>query len=92
MVRFDYRHAAEYLATRAASKFAMSLSRCGERDRRACICCKNVANAGDKVLGKYAIFESCRHPSSGKNRDHSPSNPDLSSQRDGPTFHFLLVG
>ena len=32
VARVDYRHEAEFLATRAATKSAMSLSRCGERD------------------------------------------------------------
>ena len=68
MVKFDCRHEAEYLATRAATKFAMPLSRCSERDRRAGVRYESVASAGEKVLGKYAILENRHHPSCGKNQ------------------------
>lgn len=32
VAKVDYRHEAEYLATKAATKFSMSLSRCGKRE------------------------------------------------------------
>lgn len=55
----DYRHEAEFLATRAATKLAMSLSRCGERDGMgdgAAKARQKVRTLGEKAPEKHAML------------------------------------